>query len=96
MLRYQINTVLRSVIMKKIFILLFVGLSMSLISKEIKVREQDDFYGAINYSWLKDNKIPKGYSSWNNFNNIVELPCCNHFAYCSGTSKIIYYDFVMI
>ena len=54
--------------MKKIFILLFVGLSMSLISKEIKVREQDDFYGAINYSWLKDNKIPKGYSSWNNFN----------------------------
>ena len=54
--------------MKKMFILLFVGLSMSLISKEIKVREQDDFYGAINYSWLKDNKIPKGYSSWNNFN----------------------------
>ena len=53
--------------MKKIFIFLFIGLSMSLFSKETKIREQDDFYESVNSNWLKESKIPKGYSSWNNF-----------------------------
>ena len=32
------------------------------------VRKQDDFYDAVNVKWLEETKIPKGYSSWNNFN----------------------------
>ena len=90
--------------MKKMFIFLFIGLSMSLFSKETKIREQDDFYESVNYNWLKESKIPKGYSSWNNFNildkkvsddlrGIVEEYLSKRAALTDGTNEQKLVDF---
>lgn len=53
--------------MKGVIILLLV-VNTLLFSEQQTLNEQDNFYNAVNKKWLKDNKIPKGYSSWNNFN----------------------------
>ena len=54
--------------MKFAGILLFMFFTMMVSSAQESVREQDDFYDAVNAKWLGETKIPKGYSSWNNFN----------------------------
>lgn len=54
--------------MKFTGILLFMVFGMITFSEQDTVRKQDDFYDAVNEGWLKDTIIPKGYSSWNNFN----------------------------
>ena len=54
--------------MKFAEILIFMIFGMIVFSAQDTVRKQDDFYGAVNENWLNDTKIPKGYSSWNNFN----------------------------
>lgn len=47
--------------------MLFMIFSVILFSVQDEIRRQDDFYDAVNEKWLKSTTIPKGYSSWNNF-----------------------------
>jgi putative endopeptidase len=54
--------------MKITEILLSMIFATTLFSTQNTMRKQDDFYDAVNEEWLKNTKIPKGYSSWNNFN----------------------------
>ena len=59
--------------MKFAEILLFVVFGISAFSAQESVRKQDDFYDSVNEKWLKETKIPKGYSSWNNFNVLDKM-----------------------
>ena len=59
--------------MKFTEILLFVVFGISAFSAQESVRKQDDFYDSVNEKWLKETKIPKGYSSWNNFNVLDKM-----------------------
>lgn len=64
---FIVNSIYKEVIVKGI-IILFLVINILLFSEQKTLNEQDDFYSAVNEKWLKDNKIPSGYSSWNNFN----------------------------
>ena len=59
--------------MKFAEILLFVAFGMSAFSVQGSVKKQDDFYDSVNEKWLKETEIPKGYSSWNNFNVLDKM-----------------------
>ena len=59
--------------MKLAEILLFIAFGVAAFSAQGSVRKQDDFYDSVNEKWLEETKIPKGYSSWNNFNVLDKM-----------------------